>query len=98
MFIAVLDHKLFSKFDYSTLRTGIMAGSPCPIQVMKQVLAKMNMRDITICYGLTEASPVMTQTRVDDDIRLRVESVGRAMPHIEIQVVDPETNQPMGPG
>ena len=98
MFIAVLRHKLFDRFDYSTLRTGIMAGSPCPIEVMKEVIGKMNMKDITICYGLTETSPVMSQTRVDDDIRYRVESVGRAMPEIEIRIVDPETNEPMPPG
>ena len=98
MFIAVLEHKLFDKFDFSTLRTGIMAGSPCPIQVMEQVMNKMNMQEITICYGLTEASPVMTQTLVDDDVRLRVESVGRAMPEIEIRIVDPETGRAVGPG
>ncbi len=78
MFIAILDHPLFSKFDFSSLRTGIMAGSNCPIKVMEQVIEKMNMTDITICYGLTEASPVMTYTRIGDDIRLRVETVGRA--------------------
>jgi fatty-acyl-CoA synthase len=98
MFIAVLGHKLFSKFDFSSLRTGIMAGSPCPIEVMRQVIDRMHMTEITICYGLTEASPVMTQTRADDDIRLRVESVGRAMPEIEVRVVDPETGVPVPPG
>jgi fatty-acyl-CoA synthase len=91
MFIAVLDHPLFSKFDFSSLRTGIMAGSNCPVHVMEQVIDKMNMKDITICYGLTEASPVMTYTRIGDDFRLRVETVGRALPHIEVKVVDPET-------
>ncbi|WP_045218416.1 AMP-binding protein [Desulfonatronum thioautotrophicum] len=98
MFIAVLEHRLFPKFDFSTLRTGIMAGSPCPVRVMRQVMEKMYMRDITICYGLTEASPVMTQTRVDDDLNRRVATVGRAMPAIEVRVVDPETNQPVAPG
>ncbi|GBC60867.1 AMP-binding protein [Desulfonema ishimotonii] len=98
MFIAVLHHRLFSKFDYGTLRTGIMAGSPCPIEVMKEVIEKMNMTDITICYGLTEASPVMTQTRVDDELRYRVESVGRAMPEIEIKIVNPETREILPPG
>ena len=98
MFIAVLGHKLFPKFDFSRLRTGIMAGSPCPIEVMRQVIDRMHMSEITICYGLTEASPVMTQTRADDDIRLRVESVGRAMPEIEVRVVDPETGVPVPAG
>ncbi|MCB2166422.1 MAG: AMP-binding protein [Deltaproteobacteria bacterium] len=97
MFIAVLQHKLFKKFDFDTLRTGIMAGSPCPIEVMRQVIDQMNMSEITICYGLTEASPVITQTRADDDIRLRVESVGRAMPGIEVKIVDPETREVLPP-
>ena len=98
MFIAMLEHKLFDKFDFSSLRTGIMAGSPCPIEVMRKVMDKMYMKDITICYGLTEASPVMTQTLVDDDIKYRVESVGRAMPEIEVRIVDPETNEPLAHG
>ncbi|HDQ41961.1 MAG TPA: AMP-binding protein [Desulfonatronum sp.] len=98
MFIAVLEHRLFPKFDFSSLRTGIMAGSPCPVRVMRQVMEKMFLRDITICYGLTETSPVMTQTRVDDDITRRVATVGRAMPSIEVRVVDPETNQALPPG
>ncbi|MFZ3045953.1 MAG: AMP-binding protein [Desulfatirhabdiaceae bacterium] len=98
MFIAILDHKLFNKFDFSSLRTGIMAGSPCPIQVMRQVIDKMHMTDITICYGLTEGSPVITQTRVDDDIDLRVSTVGRAMPEIEVRIVDPETHAVLPPG
>ena len=75
MFIAILEHKLFAKFNYSSLRTGIMAGSPCPIEVMKKVMDKMNMTDITICYGLTEASPVMTQTRIEDSVQRRTETV-----------------------
>ncbi len=91
MFIAVLEHKLFDKFDYSSLRTGIMAGSPCPIKVMRKVIDRMNMSEITICYGLTENSPVMTQTLADDNIQKRTETVGRAMPQIELKIVDPET-------
>ncbi|HPN34152.1 MAG TPA: AMP-binding protein [bacterium] len=92
MFIAILEHRLFDKFDYSTLRTGIMAGSPCPMQVMRQVIDKMHLTEITICYGLTEGSPVITQTRVDDDIHHRVATVGRALPGIELRLVDPKTN------
>lgn len=98
MFIAVLGHKLFSKFNFSSLRTGIMAGSPCPVQVMRQVIDKMNLSEITICYGLTEASPVITQTLSDDDLRRRTETVGRAMPQIEVKIVDPETGRVLGPG
>ncbi len=98
MFIALLEHKLFKKFDFSSLRTGIMAGSPCPIQVMEQLIEKMNMSEITICYGLTETSPVMTQTRIGDDIKLRVTTVGRALPEIEVRIVDPETHEGMPPG
>ncbi|MFO7801638.1 MAG: AMP-binding protein [Desulfovermiculus sp.] len=95
MFMAVLDHSLFSQFDLSSLRTGIMAGSPCPIKVMRQVMEHMHMQDITICYGLTEGSPVMTQTRVEDSIEKRVQTVGRAMPGIEVKIFDPETGREM---
>ncbi len=98
MFIAVLEHRLFPKFDFSSMRTGIMAGSPCPVRVMRDVIDKMNMKDITICYGLTESSPVMTQTRVDDPVAKRVETVGRPMPEVEVRVVDPETNAPLPTG
>ncbi len=98
MFIAVLDHPLFNKFDFSSLRTGIMAGSNCPVRVMEQVIEKMNMSEITICYGLTEASPVMTYTRIGDEFRLRVETVGRALPHIEVKVVDPATGEELERG
>jgi fatty-acyl-CoA synthase len=98
MFLAVLEHSLFPHFNLSSLRTGIMAGSPCPIKVMQQVMDKMHMRDITICYGLTEGSPVMTQTRVDDSIEKRVQTVGRAMPEIEVKIFDPETGQELPPG
>ncbi len=93
MFIAILEHDLFERFDFSSLRTGIMAGSPCPVEVMRRVMERMYMRDITICYGLTEAAPVMTQTRMDDDIRRRTETVGRAMPGIEVRICDPETGE-----
>ncbi len=98
MFIALLEHRMFSKFDFSSLRTGIMAGSPCPIKVMRQVIDSMSMKDVTICYGLTEASPVITQTRTDDHISKRVETVGRPMPEIEVSLVDPETGEPVGAG
>jgi fatty-acyl-CoA synthase len=98
MFIAILDHKLFDKFDFSSLRTGIMAGSPCPAHIMRRVMEEMHMAEITICYGLTEASPVMTQTRPDDDISRRVESVGRALPGIEVKVADPETGEELPAG
>jgi fatty-acyl-CoA synthase len=98
MFLAILQHPMFSKFDFSSLRTGIMAGSNCPVHVMEQVISRMNMKDITICYGLTEASPVMTYTRIGDDIRLRVETVGRALPSVEVRVADPETGKELEPG
>ena len=98
MFMAVLEHSLFSRFDVSSLRTGIMAGSPCPIKVMGQVMDTMHMKDITICYGLTEGSPVMTQTRVDDSLEKRVQTVGRAMPEIEVKILDPETGRELAPG
>jgi fatty-acyl-CoA synthase len=97
MFIAVLDHPLFDRFDYSSLRTGIMAGSPCPVHTMRQVMEKMHAREITICYGLTEGSPVMSQTTTDDDITHKCETVGRAMPGIEVKVVDPETGREQPP-
>jgi len=93
MYIAMLDHPSFSKFDYSTLRTGIMAGSPCPVEVMKRVMDKMNMKEITICYGLTESSPVMSQTKIGDTIKQMTESVGTAMPEVEIKITDPETGE-----
>ena len=91
MFIGELDHPRFAEFDLSTLRTGIMAGSPCPIEVMKSVVARMHMRDVTICYGMTETSPVSTQTTADDPMEKRVGSVGRVHPHIEVKIVDPES-------
>ncbi len=91
MFIAILDHPMFEKFDFSSLRTGIMAGSPCPVPTMRQVIEKMNMREITICYGLTEASPVTAQTRVGDDIQKQTETIGRPMPGMEVKTINPET-------
>ncbi|MDC7218382.1 MAG: AMP-binding protein [Spirochaetales bacterium] len=97
MFIAELNHPMFDMFDFSSLRTGIMAGSPCPMDVMNQVVEKMNMRDVTIAYGLTEASPVMTQTRTDDSLEKRVSTVGPALPGIEVKVLNPETGEECPP-
>ncbi|WP_290058455.1 AMP-binding protein [Amycolatopsis solani] len=91
MFIAELNHPDFGEFDLSSLRTGIMAGSPCPVEVMKQVIDRMGMAEVSICYGMTETSPVSTQTRADDSIERRVATVGRVGPHLEVKVVDPET-------
>ncbi len=93
MFINILDNKDFSNYDYSYLRTGIMAGSPCPEKVMLEVIEKMNMKEITIAYGQTEAAPVCTQTKVDDDVNRRVSTVGMHLPYVECKVVDPETNE-----
>ncbi len=98
MFIAELEHPEFSKFDLSSLRSGIMAGSPCPIEVMKRVIKDMNASEITIAYGQTEASPVITQTRTDDPIELRVATVGRALPDVEVKIVDIETGAALPPG
>ncbi len=91
MFIAMLNHPDFVCTDFSSLRTGVMAGSPCPVEVMKQVREKMNMRDVTICYGMTETSPVSTQSRMDDPVEKRVSTVGRIHPHVEIKIVEPST-------
>ena len=93
MFIAQLNHPDFATTDFSTLRTGVMAGSPCPVEVMRQIRDRMNMKEVTICYGMTEPSPVSTQTRVDDPVEKRVGSVGLAHPHVEIKVVDVETGR-----
>ena len=90
MFIAALDHPRFADFDLSSLRTGIMAGSPCPIEVMKRVIGKMNMREVTIAYGMTETSPVSFQSGTDDPIDRRVSTVGRVQPHLEVKIVDNE--------
>jgi fatty-acyl-CoA synthase len=97
MFIAVLEHKSFFRYDFSSLRTGIMAGSPCPVPVMEKVMDVMNMKEITICYGLTESSPVMTQTRVHDTVEQRTTTVGRAMPEVDVCIMDPEGGEPVGP-
>src|SRR5271165_4908551 len=91
MFIAELGVPDFGRFDLSSLRTGIMAGSPCPVEVMKQVIDRMGMSEVSICYGMTETSPVSTQTRVDDSIERRVATVGRVGPHIEVKVIDSAT-------
>ncbi len=91
MFIAELALDTFSSYDLSSLRTGIMAGSPCPVEVMKQVIDRMGMSEVTICYGMTETSPVSTQTAADDDLDRRTSTVGRTHPHLESKVVDPET-------
>ena len=91
MFIAELGCEQFSAYDFSTLRTGIMAGSPCPVEVMKRVVSEMHMEEVTICYGMTETSPVSTQTRPDDDLERRVSTVGRVHPHVEVKIVDPES-------
>lgn len=91
MYIAMLEHPDFFKYDFTTLRTGIMSGSPCPIEIMKKVVDLMHMTEITIPYGLTEASPVCTMTNIYDSIDKRVSTVGRKMPFIEVKVVDPET-------
>ncbi|WP_068985194.1 AMP-binding protein [Lysinibacillus xylanilyticus] len=97
MFISELNLPNFSSFNLSTLRTGVMAGSNCPIEVMKAVIDKMGMKDITICYGQTEASPVITQTRSDDPLSLKVETVGRALPNLEVKIVIPGTNEEAAP-
>src|SRR4029453_729383 len=91
MFIAELAHPEFDLYDLSTLRTGVMAGSPCPVEVMKQCVDRMHMRDVTICYGMTETSPVATQTLPDDSLHHRTATVGRAHPHVEVRIVDPQT-------
>ena len=93
MFIAILSLADFESYDLGNLRTGIMAGSPCPIEIMKQCIERMNMDEVTICYGMTETSPVSTQTAVDDPIDKRVGTVGRVHPHVEIKIVDPDTGQ-----
>lgn len=98
MFIAELEHPAFAKYDLSTLRTGIMAGSPCPSEVMRRVIRDMHAAEITIAYGQTESSPVITQTRTDDPIELRVATVGRALPDVEVKIVDIETGTALPPG
>ncbi len=93
MFIAMLAVADFESYDLGALRTGIMAGSPCPVEVMKQCIERMNMDEVTICYGMTETSPVSTQTATDDPIDKRVATVGRVHPHVEIKIVDPESGE-----
>ncbi len=90
MFIAELDHPDFARFDLGTLRTGIMAGAPCPIEVMRKVIDRMNMREVTIAYGMTETSPVSFQSAVNDPLERRVSTVGRIQPHLEVKIVDAE--------
>ena len=96
MFIAQLQDESFARRDLSSLRTGVMAGSPCPIEVMRQVIERMGARDVTIAYGQTEASPVITQTRTDDPVKLRVETVGRPLPGVEVKLVDPASGRELG--
>lgn len=91
MFIAELNLPDFASYDLSSLRTGIMAGSPCPVEVMKRVVAEMHMEQVAICYGMTETSPVSLQTRIEDDLEHRTATVGRVLPHLEVKVVDPAT-------
>jgi fatty-acyl-CoA synthase len=98
MFIAELNHPMFDIFDLSSLRTGIMAGSTCPIETIKEVMDKMNMKEITSVYGLTESSPGMTQTSADDSLERKVNTVGRKYDDIEVRIIDLETNKPVNPG
>lgn len=98
MFIAMMDHPDFDKYNFSSLRTGIMAGSPCPIKVMRDAVSKMNLSEITITYGLTEASPACTMTTTTDSIEKRVNTVGRSIANVETKIVDPETGETLGVG
>ena len=98
MFIAELAHPDFARYDLTSLRTGIMAGSPCPVEVMKQTVALMHMDEVTICYGMTETSPVSTQTGADDPLDKRVGSVGRVHPHVEVKIADPATGKTVDTG
>jgi fatty-acyl-CoA synthase len=98
MFIAELGHPDFETFDLSSLRTGVMAGSPCPVEVMKQCVDRMHMSEVTICYGMTETSPVSTQTEAGDSLHHRTSTVGRVHPHVEIKVVDPSSGRTLGRG
>ncbi|MEU8841144.1 AMP-binding protein [Streptomyces roseus] len=93
MFIAELAAPGFDAYDLSSLRTGIMAGSPCPVEVMKEVIDRMGMREVSICYGMTETSPVSTQTRAGDSVERRVSTVGRVGPHLEVKVIDPQSGR-----
>jgi fatty-acyl-CoA synthase len=98
MFIAQLNHPRFREFDLSSLRTGIMAGSPCPIEIMRSVVGTMGVRELTIAYGLTEASPVLTQTEAGDSLEHRVATVGRELPGVEVRLVHPSTLDDVAPG
>ena len=98
MFIAELEQPRFGEFHLSSLRTGIMAGSPCPVEVMKAVQSDMHMPEVTICYGMTETSPVSFQTAPDDPVDKRVSTVGRVHPHVEAKVIDPGTGRILGRG
>ena len=98
MFIAELDHPRFKEFDLSTLRTGIMAGSPCPIEVMKRVVSEMNLSEITIAYGMTETSPVSCQSSTDTPLAKRMSTVGKVQPHLEVKIISPETGEVVAPG
>ncbi|MBR5259248.1 MAG: AMP-binding protein, partial [Eggerthellaceae bacterium] len=98
MYIAELNHPDFESYDLSSLRTGIMAGASCPPDLMREVMERMNMREITICYGLTEASPVFTQTSVDDDVEHKCETVGRRHPPVDVRVVSPDDGHICAPG
>jgi fatty-acyl-CoA synthase len=98
MFIAELEHPRFAEFDLGSLRTGIMAGSPCPIEVMKQVVSRMHMAEVTIAYGMTETSPVSCQSSTDSPLERRVSTVGQVQPHLEIKIVDPATGKTVPPG
>jgi fatty-acyl-CoA synthase len=93
MFIAELEHPDFRRYDFSSLRTGIMAGSPCPVEVMKKVQTDMHMPEVTICYGMTETSPVSAQSRTDDPLEKRVSTVGQVHPHVEVKIIDPTTGR-----
>jgi fatty-acyl-CoA synthase len=93
MFIAQLGHPAFGRFRLDSLRTGVMAGAPCPIEVMKQVMDRMHVPEITICYGMTETSPVSLQSAVDDPIEARVSTVGRIHPHVECKIINPESGE-----
>lgn len=98
MFIAALEHPQFARFDLSSLRTGLMAGSPCPVEVMRKVMTRMHMRDVGIAYGMTETSPVSFQTALDDPIERRVGTIGQVQPHLEVKIVDPVTGETLPRG
>jgi len=98
MFIAELNHPMFDMFDLTSLRTGIMAGSPCPVETMRQVIDRMHASELTICYGLTETSPVFTQTTTDDSLERKCETIGRQHDQVDVRVIDPETGEDCPPG